>query len=243
MSVIMSVGTMAVVSTMALGVVTAGGAAVTAQRLSAAADAAALAAADSALGFAPGVPCDNAARIAAAHGAVLAECTVDETTVRVSVNDTFAGFPIAAAARAGAPAGSLGMNAAGWVRPSDGEITSPYGEREAQCDASGCASTMHEGVDFAAGCGAPIYAARSGTIASAGDAGGYGNQVRIDHGDGLVTGYAHIQNNGILVNSGDVVTSGQLIALEGDTGRAFGCHVHVTLEQNGALIDPMSVLG
>lgn len=242
MSVVMSVGTIAVVSALAMGVAAAGGAAVTAQRVSASADAAALAAADSALGFAPGAPCENAARVAEQNRTTLAECDVAGTTARVTVHGSYAGMAISVTARAGAPSAAFEMNDAGWVLPSDGEVTSPFGEREAQCNASGCASTQHQGVDFAAGCGASIYAAASGTIVSAGDAGGYGNQVRIDHGNGLVTGYAHIQDGGILVVTGDTVTVGQLIALEGDTGRSFGCHVHITLEQNGTLIDPMTVL-
>lgn len=242
MSVMMSLGTMAAVSTLACGMVAAGGAAVTAQRVSAAADAAALAAADTALGFSAGDPCDNAARIAEANRATLTECVIDAATVRVSVQATYAGFPIAVAARAGSTGSVVAMDAAGWVRPSDGDITSSFGQREVQCDASGCASSFHEGVDFSAGCGAPIYAARAGTVISAGDSGGYGNQVRIEHENDLTTGYAHIQNGGILIAVGDTVVAGQLIALEGDTGQSFGCHVHITLEQNGALIDPMTVL-
>ena len=243
MSAVMSIGTITVVGMLAFGAVAAGGAAVTAQRMSAAADAAALAGADTAAGFASGEPCDAAAHVAAAHGATVADCGVVGTTVSVRVYAVFAGFDVSAAARAGVPATSSGGAQSGWSKPSDGEITSEFGPREAQCDDSGCASTVHQGVDFSAGCGAPIYAIRSGVVVSAAQSGGYGNQVRIDHGDGLVSGYAHIVDDGMLVAVGDTVITGQLIALEGDTGQSFGCHVHVSLERGGAFIDPMTVLG
>jgi murein DD-endopeptidase MepM/ murein hydrolase activator NlpD len=124
----------------------------------------------------------------------------------------------------------------GWVRPSSGRWTSGYGPRQGQCNSSYCASTWHYGVDMAAGCGAPIYAARSGTVTYAGPNSGYGNYVRIDHGGGVATGYAH--SSRIVVGWGQWVNAGQVIAYEGQTGNSFGCHVHFEVYVNGGTVNP-----
>ncbi len=69
--------------------------------------------------------------------------------------------------------------------------------------------------------------------------GGYGNYIRIDNGDGVGTGYGHIQYGGLLVGSGQWVNAGQMIALEGDTGNSFGCHVHFEVYVNGSTVNPV----
>lgn len=141
----------------------------------------------------------------------------------------------------GQPAGSAGGGGGqgpgnGWVRPSSGGWTSGYGPRYSQCGPSYCASSWHLGVDMAAGCGAPIYAAHSGTVTYAGYNGGYGNYVRIDHGGGVATGYAH--SSRILVGWGQWVNAGQVIAYEGQTGNSFGCHLHFEVYVNGGTVNP-----
>ncbi|MER7797345.1 peptidoglycan DD-metalloendopeptidase family protein [Microbacterium sp. NPDC096154] len=126
----------------------------------------------------------------------------------------------------------------GWARPSDGWRTSGYGPRPQMCGPSYCGSSFHAGIDLAAGCGAPIYAAANGTVVYAGYNGGYGNYIRLDHGNGVGTGYGHIVNGGIIVGYGQRVRAGQVIAYEGNTGNSFGCHVHFEVYLGGATTDP-----
>lgn len=246
MSVILQVAAMAVAAILGTGVVIAGGASVTSQRLASAADAAALAAADAATGFASGDPCERARDVAEANGVAVATCEVNAHRVEVSVTDTYAGFAVVVGARAGSPDQASGVESGegthGWVRPSDGTMTSGFGPREQECGESYCSSHDHLGQDYATGCGAPIYAAASGTVALADREGGFGNHIRIDHGDGLVSGYAHIQEGGILVEAGERVLAGQLIALEGDSGNSFGCHLHIEILVNGVAVDPLGYI-
>jgi murein DD-endopeptidase MepM/ murein hydrolase activator NlpD len=107
------------------------------------------------------------------------------------------------------------------------------------CGPQGCSSSYHYGADLANGCGAAIYAANSGTVDYAGANGGYGNYVRIQHGGGVGTGYAHIRPGGIIVRRGQWVNSGQVIAYAGDTGRSFGCHLHFEVYINGGYTNPV----
>ncbi|MBP2436399.1 peptidoglycan DD-metalloendopeptidase family protein [Microbacterium amylolyticum] len=126
----------------------------------------------------------------------------------------------------------------GWVRPSSGGVTSGYGWRTTQCGPSYCSSSFHAGIDLAAGCWSGIYAASAGTVDYAGWNGGYGNYIRINHGGGIGTGYAHIVEGGIQVWVGQQVSAGQLIAYEGNTGNSFGCHLHFECYVNGPTVNP-----
>lgn len=147
----------------------------------------------------------------------------------------------AAAAQGGGGGGGNGgaVVGSGWARPSSGWRTSGYGPRSVQCGSNGCSSSFHYGVDLSAGCGAAIYAAHAGTVVYAGSNWGYGNYIKIDHGGGIGTGYAHIMNGGILVGYGQRVNAGQLIAYEGNTGRSFGCHLHFETYVNGFPENPI----
>lgn len=102
---------------------------------------------------------------------------------------------------------------------------------------------MHTGIDFGAGCGAPVYAVADGTVTSAGGGGGYGNRVVIDHGwvagADLATTYNHLAS--IVVRSG-AVQRGQIIAYSGTTGLSTGCHLHFETLVNGSFVDPMRYL-
>ena len=102
------------------------------------------------------------------------------------------------------------------------------------------------GYDMAQGCGATIYAAGSGTVITAGAYQGYGNTVRIDHGEGLITLYGHMQWSSLRVHRGESVTAGTPIGAEGNTGKSFGCHLHFEVRQGATPIDPqpfMAALG
>lgn len=155
----------------------------------------------------------------------------------------------AAAAAAGNGGGGGGgggggsQGTGGWCRPHGGGKSSGYGPRSQQCGPQGCSSSFHYGTDFANGCGAAIYAAQSGTVDYAGYNGGYGNYIRIQHGGGIGTGYAHIRDGGIQVRSGQWVRSGQIIAYAGNTGRSFGCHLHFEVYVNGSAVNPVQFLG
>ena len=142
----------------------------------------------------------------------------------------------------GGGGGGSSAGTGGWVRPSYGSRTSGYGPRYSQCGASYCASGFHQGVDLASGCGSGIYAAHSGTVTYSGYNGGYGNYVRIDHGGGVGTGYGHIQPGGLLVGYGQWVNAGDLIALEGNTGNSFGCHVHFEVYVWGSTVNPIDFM-
>lgn len=132
------------------------------------------------------------------------------------------------------PAG--GGSSSGWVRPAGGHISSGFGYRVSPC--KGC-SSYHSGVDLAAGCNSPIYAASSGTVSYAGWSGGYGNFILINHGGGLSTGYGHIVDGGILVRVGQQVSAGQQIARVGSTGNSTGCHLHFETRPGGVATDPV----
>ncbi len=95
---------------------------------------------------------------------------------------------------------------------------------------------MHEGLDFAAPSGAPIYAASGGVVTQARFRSGYGNLVEIMHGNGLSTRYAHASS--IKVKEGDLVEKGQAIALVGSTGRSTGAHLHFEVRMAGHPLDP-----
>jgi len=133
-----------------------------------------------------------------------------------------------------APAGWI--SADGWAKVSGGYISSPFGYRTHPIYHT---VRLHAGVDLAPGCGAPIYAAHPGRVVYAGPLGTFGNYVKIDHGDGWTTGYAHIVSGGIRVRVGDNVSAGTRIASVGSTGASTGCHLHFEVRKNGIAQDPV----
>lgn len=95
---------------------------------------------------------------------------------------------------------------------------------------------FHYGTDFAAGSGTDICAFAAGTVLAAGQDAGYGNYIKIDHGDGFVTLYGHC--SALLAHEGDAVAAGQVIARVGATGQATGPHLHFELIHNGTYLNP-----
>ncbi|AZY50231.1 M23 family metallopeptidase [Bordetella avium] len=100
---------------------------------------------------------------------------------------------------------------------------------------------MHEGLDFSAPPGTPILAASGGVVLLAKAQPGYGNMVEIDHGNGLITRYAHASR--LLVKAGDVVERGQEVARVGSSGRSTGPHLHFEVRLAGQPLDPRLFLG
>ena len=120
-----------------------------------------------------------------------------------------------------------------WPVPSCTLITSRFGYRVAPTTG---ASTYHGGLDIGAGMGASIVAAGAGDVIYAGDNGGYGKCVMIDHGNGVVTVYAHMSSIG--VSYGQYVTAGQYVGAVGSTGVSTGPHCHFEIRINGVQTDP-----
>lgn len=119
--------------------------------------------------------------------------------------------------------------------PCAGSVTSSFGSR----DIFGSTS-FHRGADIAAAQGSPIVASAAGTVVWAGEKGTYGNLVKVDHGNGFVTYYAHCSQ--LLVQAGESVSQGQTIALVGSTGRATGPHCHFEVLWKEEPIDPLQCL-
>ena len=99
---------------------------------------------------------------------------------------------------------------------------------------------FHKGLDFSAVTGEPIMATASGIVTEAGFERDYGKYIKINHGDGLETRYAHASK--LLVSKGDVVRREQVIALVGNTGRSTGPHLHYEIRLNGRALDPKQYL-
>jgi murein DD-endopeptidase MepM/ murein hydrolase activator NlpD len=118
-----------------------------------------------------------------------------------------------------------------------GWMSSPYGRRT---DPLTGQAAFHDGVDFAGSEGADVVAVASGVVTSVGQSTGYGEVVEISHGDGYVTRYGHNRDN--LVEVGDVVRKGQVIARMGSTGRSTGPHVHYEVYKHGRPVDPASYI-
>ncbi|MES2636589.1 MAG: M23 family metallopeptidase [Pseudomonadota bacterium] len=99
---------------------------------------------------------------------------------------------------------------------------------------------FHEGLDFTANTGTAIRAAADGIVSSSERTPDYGNIVKIDHGSGLETRYAHASK--LLVKSGERVVKGQAVAEVGSTGRSTGAHLHYEIRLNGNALDPRKYL-
>lgn len=119
----------------------------------------------------------------------------------------------------------------GWYSSNFGWRIDPFTGRRA----------MHEGVDYPVPVGTPVYASAAGIVSYAQMGySGYGKMVEIDHGNGIVTRYAHTSK--LLVKVGQMVRRGQEIALSGDTGRSTGPHLHFEVRYKGVAQNPVRFL-
>ncbi len=124
------------------------------------------------------------------------------------------------------------------IRPvSIGTYSSNFGWRIDPFTGTGA---MHEGVDFPAPEGTPIFASAGGVVAYAGPHPTYGNMVEIDHGKGIITRYGHASR--VLVKVGQVVRRGEKIAEVGSTGRSTGNHLHFEVRYQGIAQNPVRFL-
>lgn len=118
----------------------------------------------------------------------------------------------------------------GWMSSRFGRRTDPFNGR----------MSWHNGVDFAGQRGSDIIAVAAGVVTWSADRYGYGLMVEVNHGGGFSTRYAHNEEN--LVQVGDVVQKGQVIAKMGSSGRSTGPHVHFEVYKNGRAVDPSTYI-
>ncbi len=124
-----------------------------------------------------------------------------------------------------------------FIRPAIGVITTRFGE-----PGNDWIGGYHMGIDLGAPFGSPVVAAAAGVVeeANGDNSHGYGNHVLIAHGFGYETLYAHLSR--IVVKPGEQVAQGQLIGYVGQSGYAFGPHLHFEVRRNGDKIDPEPLL-
>jgi hypothetical protein len=148
------------------------------------------------------------------NGKVISETVIERETVRKCIPEIMI-------------YGEAGMSA-----PLDTMcLTSPFGYRWGR---------QHEGIDLGLPEGSPIYAAKSGIVTFAAYTAGYGNLVKLDHGNGLETYYAHCSR--LDVTEGRQVEAGDQIAAVGSTGNSTGPHLHFEVRQDGIAQDPAAWL-
>lgn len=129
-------------------------------------------------------------------------------------------------------------SSSGFIRPSGGYTTSPFGYRIHPISG---VNKLHGGMDF--GGGGPIVAAQSGTVSVAQYSSSWGWYVKIDHGNGLATLYAHMVQGSLRVSAGQQVSQGQQLGTMGTTGASTGVHLHFETYQNGVRVNPAPYLG
>ena len=120
------------------------------------------------------------------------------------------------------------------VKPISGIITSRYGV------SSSIRRSTHTGLDIAASSGTPIKVIADGTVTFAKYSGSYGNLVKVSHGNGVETWYAHTSK--MYVTVGQEVKAGDVIAAVGSTGNSTGAHLHLEIRINGNHVNPQNYI-
>ncbi|TDD41432.1 M23 family metallopeptidase [Saccharopolyspora elongata] len=115
-----------------------------------------------------------------------------------------------------------------FVKPAEGTFTSGFGARW---------GTSHRGIDIANSIGTPIRSVAAGKVIEAGPASGFGQWIRVQHNDGTITVYGHI--NTIDVSVGEQVDAGDKIATMGNRGQSTGPHLHFEVHEDGTKINPL----
>jgi murein DD-endopeptidase MepM/ murein hydrolase activator NlpD len=136
------------------------------------------------------------------------------------------------AANAERPAPSVG----GLIMPANGPVTSYFGNRYHPILHF---TRFHAGLDIGASWGSPIVAAADGQVVGAGWAGGYGREVQIAHGGGIVSLYGHMSE--IVAQPGSFVRAGQVIGYVGSSGLSTGPHLHFEVREGGTPVNPLGV--
>jgi murein DD-endopeptidase MepM/ murein hydrolase activator NlpD len=176
-------------------------------------------------------------RIAEGRGLGLAEQMIKAADGKLgSIEDASATrAPLPGSLQLSIPAVSPGPRA---PMPVFGKVTSLFGQRR---DPIHGQDRHHNGMDIAAPEGSPIQSVRPGVVTFAGDMGTYGKVVVVDHGEGLETRYAHCSE--LLVEEGERVRPGSVIAKVGSTGRSTGPHLHFEARKSDQPLDPRTLFG
>lgn len=162
------------------------------------------------------------------NGKVVTQTVQDEKVLKDAVSQIIEKGPQRVTVASSRGSGKI---ASGISWPLRGSITSYYGYR---------GSEFHTGIDIDGDQGDPYTAAAAGRVVSAGWNGNYGYSILIDHGNGVMTRYAH--SSKLLVSAGQNVTKGQTIGLVGSTGRSTGSHLHFEVIINGDTTNPLNSL-
>jgi murein DD-endopeptidase MepM/ murein hydrolase activator NlpD len=170
--------------------------------------------------------------VALGAGTAMPDVTADGlTTVEASLELDFDRGSERASRNARGPASTFNQAAPKvWLLPMrQYNVTSLYGPRWGR---------QHAGVDLAAPEGTPFYAVAAGRVILSRYNSGYGLNVWIDHGEGIVTVYGHASR--LLVKEGQMVQAGERIALVGNTGHSFGAHLHFEVRINDRQTEPIA---
>lgn len=217
---VLVLGAIGAAASLTAGLLVAFGGFAASQRAAAAADAAALAAADVASGLLPGDPCEAARRTAEANGAELSECRWSTAEAHVAVVVRTGPFELADAARAGPP------------RQGGGGIVLPLAPPYVMTDAYGPrpipvagASGNHPAVDLVGGAGEPVFAIRAGRVEIAEE-----GTLVIASPDGVRVGYLHMHAAELVVAVGAEVAAGQQLGVVGNAGPSTGAHLDLRID-------------
>ncbi|MFV0314856.1 MAG: M23 family metallopeptidase [Anaerotignum sp.] len=122
----------------------------------------------------------------------------------------------------------------GWIDPAEGVITSSCGVRENPVLKK---MELHNGIDIGVGIGTPVLAVRSGVVSEVRTSATFGKVVQYETEDGYTVMYAHLSE--ILVEEGEQIKQGDVVAKSGNTGLSTGPHLHYSLWKDGKLLDPL----
>jgi len=129
------------------------------------------------------------------------------------------------------------MNTRPSLWPVQGKLVSSFGSRTDPFSGEGA---IHTGIDLSAPAGTQVHAAADGIVVCAEWVGGYGNLVKVDHGNGLQTYYGHLSR--FTVVTGQEIRRGDVVGISGGTGRATGPHLHYEVRMAGTPVNPYSFL-
>jgi len=123
--------------------------------------------------------------------------------------------------------------------PILGPINSGFGQREDPVLGNG-EGEFHKGVDIGSPDGTPVHAPAGGRVVMAGLGNGYGREIEIDHGNGIITVYGHLQAYNVI--AGQTVAKGEVIGFVGHSGRVTGSHLHYEVRIRGSAVNPHKYL-
>jgi murein DD-endopeptidase MepM/ murein hydrolase activator NlpD len=122
-----------------------------------------------------------------------------------------------------------------WVSPASGRISSPSGMRTNPVTGR---REFHDGIEIAVPVGTPILAPKDGEVVAVGFNSGYGNFLRMAHGNGYVTFFSHLSR--AVAEVGDALAQGEQLAYSGNTGQSTGPHLHFSIFHDGQFVDPLT---